>query len=286
MLEQLTTSPTRRSRRRTPVDSLITEVPTKLSVRAYHLFETLRLKPVRSLLGNRVTSSSSHEVQVQYGPFSYLFVYRFGCLVFVNVPKKEAQKVIEQFKTSLPEAKKEVHSESYEVFLGEAPLVEFEFTRLSQFKLNSLRIISLIVAQSAALEYFEKNVDQMLEASGAYIQNLSKHGRVPFFRGRQLLKMIGSTAATRQEILSRLSVLDSPEETWNDEALETLHNQLKENFELELRSKILEKKLSLIQDNIELLADIISTNKGLFLELLIVALICLEIIAGLFKILP
>lgn len=151
------------------------------------------------------------------------------------------------------------------------------FVELPRFQFASIRIVALIVAQSTALEYFENRTQTMLERSNAYIKDLSLKGRVPF-KDKQLLKIIGQTAATRQEVLSHLAVLDTPEETWENKQLEGLFEALEHNFEIHIRSRVMEKKLSLIQDNIELLADLVSTKRSHLLELLIILLIGLEIL--------
>ncbi len=93
--------------------------------------------------------------------------------------------------------------------------------------------------------------------------------------------MIGSTATTRQKIVSNLAILDPPDETWKSKEFELFFRELQQNFDIEVRFRTLDRKLSLIQDNIELLADLLSTRKSHILETLVILLIAVEIIIAL-----
>jgi uncharacterized Rmd1/YagE family protein len=139
----------------------------------------------------------------------------------------------------------------------------------------------MCLGQSAGLEYFENKADSMLSDTAVLIEDLARRGRLPL-SNRHLLRVIGSTASTRQNILSNLAILDPPAETWKSKELEKLYRELHQNFDLEIRFRSLDRKLSLLQDNIEIIVDLASSQKNTFLEALIVLLIVLEIILATF----
>ncbi|MEZ4750275.1 MAG: RMD1 family protein [Bdellovibrionota bacterium] len=263
----------------TPVET--NAPPVEITVTAYHLYDHLKLKPLLGILSGKLLSSSPRELQFKYGKDSYLFVYRFGSLVFVNVDPGLAVQEMKRVANLIGEPKRIPPTESYDVRLGNKTEVEFEYVQVKKMTKDTLRMIAMTLGQSAALELMESRTETMLEDSAKLIEEVSKRGRVPH-TNKHFVRMIASTASARQDIVSNLAVMDAPEETWESRSLEALHRDVQYNFEIELRSRILDRKLTLIQDNIELLADLSSTRRGLLMETLIVILIVMEIVLAFF----
>jgi len=248
-------------------------------IESLNLYDTINIKGIRTLLSGRVVDSSPNELQIQYDENSYLFVYRFGCLVFFNVPQETKNREIGKLKAALGNGLAHPTTETFQAIPGEnAMKVEFEYVEMKRFSLDSIRLICVSVGQSAALEYFEIETERMLNDTYNLMQDLSKGGVVPMLRSQRLLKLIGSTASTRQHIISNVSVLDPPEATWKSKELGKLYSEVQENFDIGMRFRVLDRKLSLIQDNIEILADLTSTRRNMMLEMLIAALIVIELI--------
>lgn len=248
------------------------------SIQGINLFEVLSIKNLRTVLTGKVVHSTPQEIHLQLGENSFLSVYRFGCLVFFNVPpdvaEKETQIVRDAFPTGLLSAPT---TETYSVVVEDKPLnVEFEYVELKKLTPDHVRLINFSVAQSAALEYFEVRVDKMLYDTSNFMEALARVGSVPLALNK-LIKMIGSTASTRQNIISNLSILDPPDETWKSKELEKLHKELQQNFDLEVRFRTLDRKLSLIQNNNEILTDLASSRRATTLEVLIILLIAFEV---------
>jgi uncharacterized Rmd1/YagE family protein len=258
-------------------------MPAGYTVQALNLFDVINIKTIRSLLSGKVIDSSPQELQLQYGENSYLFVYRFGCLVFFNLSQEDIERETGKLKAALGEGLEFPTTETYQVNIGDfTARVEFEYVELKRLSLDHLRLIAKSLGQSAALEYFEIKADRMLSDTASFMENLAKGGSLPFF-SKRLLKIIGSTASTRQTILSNLAILDPPEETWKSKELEKLYRELQGNFDIEIRFRSLDRKLILLQDNIEILADLTSARKTALLEALVVILIVAEVILAIVK---
>ena len=116
----------------------------------------------------------------------------------------------------------------------------------------------------------------MLYDTSNFMQDLSRRGTVPLHT-KELVKIIGSTAATRQNIISNVAILDPPEETWKSKELEKMFRELQSNFDIDIRFRTLDRKLTLSQDNIEILADLTASRRTTLLEALVVILIVMEI---------
>lgn len=276
-LPSLETSVRAVRRRRERAQAAAAELAAPFPVLAYHLYDTLPLKSLRAAYADRFIGSTSRELMIRHSDTGYLFLYRFGCVVFANVPEADRKAELKRLRRLMGRRAKRPAVEAYEVHPNQPTQVESERVRLAPCSLDHLRIVCFTVAQSAALDYFEALTDGMLEDSGKHIRQLSRQGAAPL-ASRRLLMSIGSTAATRQHIVSYLSVLDPPEETWESPQLESLYRGLQDNFDIQVRFKTLDRKLALTQENLEILANLTSTKQGHLLEMLVVLLIVLEIV--------
>lgn len=256
--------------------------PTSYLMEAINLYDSINIKGIRSLMTGKIIDSSPQELRLQYSEHSYIFVYRFGCMVLFNIPPTVRDREIAKLKAALGEGLANPTTETYQLNLGDSPMrVEFEYVVLKKFTLDHLRLIAMSVGQSAALEYFEIRAERMLADTSSFMRDLSK-GRTLPLSSKRLLSIIGSTASTRQHILSNMSILDPPEETWKSKELENLYNEVQENFDIGMRFRTLDRKLTLVQDNIEILADLTSSRRTTLLEALVVILILMEILLAYF----
>jgi uncharacterized Rmd1/YagE family protein len=139
-----------------------------------------------------------------------------------------------------------------------------------------VELISLIVAQSVAMEYYEEDVDEIL---GRLDQISVRLGEKGGFRGsaRELVRFIGHGMSTRNQVVHTLSLLDAPPTVWESETLDHLYRDLRSSFEIEDRYRALDHKLRMIQDNFEILVDLTRHRRTMMLEMTIVLLIAIEI---------
>ncbi|MBM4302826.1 MAG: RMD1 family protein [Deltaproteobacteria bacterium] len=250
-------------------------------MQAINLYDSIHIKSIRSVLSGRIVDSSPRELRLQYGENSYLFVYRFGCLVFFNMSNEEIDLEVGKIKSVLGPGLPNPTTETYQVNVGDFPnRVEFEYVEVHELSLDILRLVAISVGQSAALEYFEVMANRMLNEASSFMEDLATLGEVSL-KTKSLLKMIGTSGKARQHIISNVAILDPPDETWKSKELEEIFIELQENFDIEVRFRTLDKKLTLIQDNIEILADFTSSRRTIMLEASVVALILIEIVLAL-----
>lgn len=249
-------------------------------MQACNLYDSIPIKGVKAQIGGRVSGSSPAELQIQYGDNSYLFIYRFGALVFFNVPAEKIEAETRKIKAALGEGLARPTSETLQICVGGTQdRVDFESVELKKASGQNLGLVAMTLAQSAALEYFELNADKMLQEASDFMQRFA-HVASACIGSNVLLKFIGSAALARQHIVSNLAVLDQPEETWRNRELQRLFKDLQLTFDIDVRFRALDRKLALVQDNIEILANLVSNRRATLLELLIVFLILIEIVLG------
>jgi len=82
----------------------------------------------------------------------------------------------------------------------------------------------------------------------------------------------------KNRIAENLYIFDSPPETWENEQLDRLHNELKKNFDLQDRFRDVSEGLQIVKDNLELFKDILQYRTSLLLEWIVIILIAVEVI--------
>jgi len=140
-----------------------------------------------------------------------------------------------------------------------------------------LRLIMLNVSQSVALDHYSEVTNKLLIETNLQTQYLEKKGRL-YISGRNLKKYIGRTLNLKSKIAENLYIFDAPPETWEDEALNKIDIGLKKTFDLQVRFRHIQENLQIIKENFELFKDIMQYRSSYVLEIIVVALILLEVI--------
>ena len=258
------------------------EVSETYQLQAYNLYHSITIKAVRTVVTGHIIDSSPSELQVKYGEESFLFIYRFGALVFFNMPLAQINNEMQKIKDALGPTVVNTTSETFQIQIGHQDRFEFDYVELRKLTPQGLSMVALTVGQSAALETYEINSDSMLRDSANLMQRLERIGSVPL-SAKVLLKFIGSAASIRQNIVSNLAILDPPEETWRSYDMQLLFREAQQCFDIDVRFRVLDRKLALVQDNIEILTNLVSSRRSTILELLIIALIALELALAIIK---
>ena len=210
-----------------------------------------------------------------------LFAYPFGVMVFMDVPDPEREQALRQFRpgaTSTPQ----VVLEDFTVREEPGGSIRLADGRLAVDTLTPERagVVALTVAKSAAMEYYERLVDDLGVQTKTLVERLKTKGTFPP-RIRPLHRFIGRAIATRTEVLLVLHLLDKPDATWDDPGMGLIYDDLRAEFDLGERYEAMEAKLRAAQEAAELILDVARDRRLVLLEGTIVGLIVLEVILGL-----
>ncbi|KKU71412.1 MAG: hypothetical protein UX98_C0026G0001 [Parcubacteria group bacterium GW2011_GWA2_47_26] len=220
-------------------------------------------------------------VVLQPGGESYIFVFSFGALVFFNITNEK--KIASNFRKYTHASIPKLIREDYNVSIGnEADAVTFDGVRIKEFSLDKLILIATVLAQSVAVEHIENVVETVLHKFERINLNLERESKLRV-RGSDLIKILGTTNLILQQILSRLSLLDKPDITWNSPELEILFGHMRKMYELDDRFRAVEFKLDSIQDNSKALLSILQTRRSERLEIIIIVLIVIEVLLFIYE---
>ena len=212
------------------------------------------------------------------------FLYPFGAFVFHDVPAPQRDAELRRLNQLLPALTTQVVRESFAVREEAGARVELRDGTLVVDALGQGRaaVVALIVGQSAAMEYYERIVADLFARTSRLVEPLEKHGSVPLRTGR-LHRFIGQAIATRSEVITVLALLDKPDDTWEDPALDRIYDDLRAEFDLSDRYATLTQKLGGVQEALELVLDVARDRRMWLLELFIGALIVAEVVLELIR---
>jgi uncharacterized Rmd1/YagE family protein len=221
-----------------------------------------------------------HELWYAMPAGGTVFVYPFGAMVFHNVPPAEREAQVARLHAARPKLTNALgFEESFTVREepGARPDVQAGVLVVDKLSFEGASVVAMTVAQSAAMDYYDRIVDEMFSRTDHLVERLEKAGRAPFAT-RPLHRFIGTAIGTRNEVLSILHMLDKPDAVWEDATADRIYHELRAEFDLSDRYTALELKLRSVQEALELVLDMARDYRLVLLEATIVLLIVIEIV--------
>jgi uncharacterized Rmd1/YagE family protein len=210
---------------------------------------------------------------------SFVVMTKFGSLVFWNC-KGELEAEILKAARALPGASpgSEKLEDQIEVVIGVAEnRVTFDEVAVRRLTLDNLKIISLALAQSLALDRVETEVVEALRTFEPVVSQLSRAGLL-LLHEKEVLRAVGFVLEVRQEVLANLTLFDKPPETWESEVLDRLDTQLYDFFDLEERLSAINQKMIYFSEMNSTLLNLLNHRKSVRLEWIIIILILIEVL--------
>jgi len=214
-----------------------------------------------------------------------LFAYNFGAICFVNVAPEDRLKEIQELKSRRASPLGEAsYPEDFlvEEDARERPRVEFSKLVIDRLTPQRAEVVALTVAQSSAMAFYEALYFKAHNKVMVIVEQLERKGIVRR-RSRALHQLIAETVTMRSEVIGVLHLLDRPELIWDDRTMDSLYEDLRTVFDLQERYEALTRKLSHIQETMELLLSVTRHNELFWLEAAIVILILFEIVMSYFR---
>jgi required for meiotic nuclear division protein 1 len=250
-------------------------------VRAFAFAATLQPRVVDGVLQgatSRVKLTKTIAVE-RSGANGWIVAHDFGAIVFVGVDEPECARVMQLLTAQLGREPRAPLEETFavQVVEGAAPAVRFDRVVVPELDARVVEIVTLVVAQSVAMEYYEGDVDSLVNALEERSRELERRGTL---RGsaRALLQFIGRGMTMRTQVVHTLSLLDSPGAIWDDEALDRLYRGLRASFEIEERYRALDHELGIVQDNLALMVDMVRQRRLILLEVAVAVFVGAELL--------
>jgi uncharacterized Rmd1/YagE family protein len=212
--------------------------------------------------------------------------FRYGVVVFLNMSMEEEAAFMERLAPRIGGKLTPVEEEAATVELqgeSEDQVAAGGPIQVRDLSLARLLVVSDVLAKSVVLAHDEREVAKVFETIEPFVRELAMSGK--FFRNRRgILKLIGEALLVQHHVSGRVAIADKPDALWDRPDLERLYARLEDEYELSARLETLNRKLAVVAETADTLADIIDTRRSLRLEIIIVLLIAFEIVIGFWQI--
>jgi uncharacterized Rmd1/YagE family protein len=244
------------------------------------------------LLGERIDVAglersdviSTTPLAFRAGQEGYAVLFRYGALVLFGLSVVEEDELVRGLKPRIIGAfsRPEVEGVTIEIAPDRddqiAPGGPISTRDLSPPR---LLVIADVLGKNVALSHDEREVAKVIEVVEPFAAALARTGRSPSNR-REILRTIGQALLAHHRMSGRLEIEEKPDILWDHPELDRLYARLADEYELKERAIGLARKLSVINETARALSDIIDTERSVRLEMIIVALIVVEILVTLY----
>ena len=226
---------------------------------------------------------SAGTLLVEVSEDAFIFVFRIGGVVFVNVDEDMRLSVLEQLEIVADadelSASDEIEDDTFLVHIdpGSAVSVDFDSATIPELDTAYLRIIAHVLAQSNSLSIVEGDVNILVAESEKMLRPLQSRTWIQSGR-KELLSFLGRGLDQRHKLARHLLMLQGLDITWDDEDYHLLHAEMVDCFDLNERVTTVENTLSTASESAVLLVETLNTRRGEFLEIIIILLILLEVV--------
>ena len=246
------------------------------------------------LLGDRINTSgvegetlSTSPLAIRIGNEGIAVLFRYGVVVLIGLSQQQEQELLEKLSARVSGRLDRYEEETAVIKLAEededqvpagGPIL------VRAMSPERLLVISDVLAKSVVLAHDERRVAEVFEVIEPFARELATRGKARLNR-TGILRLIGNALLVQHRVSGRVAITEKPDALWDRPDLERLYARLEDEYELQERVDTLNRKLAVISETATTLADIIDTQRSLRLELIIVALIALEIVITFYQIL-
>ncbi len=247
------------------------------------------------LLGERLDTAglersdliSTTPLAFRVGTTGFAVLFRYGVVVLIGLSPIEEDEVVRGISARLTGRYAKIEDETATIEI--APERDDQVVTGGSISLKDLSpprvlVIADVLAKNVALVRDEREVNKVLELIEPFANRLAATGRGPVNR-REMLRVIGQVLLVQHRISGRIAVAEKPDVLWDRSDLERLYARLEDEYELKERAEALARKLSVIADTAEILADLIDTKRSFRLEIIIVVLIAVELVVAAYQVL-
>lgn len=245
-----------------------------MKVSAVHIGDSIALKPIlkkeRDIVQMRNPLVLSWEGKT-------IVAFPFGVVVFWDLPLPDQARFFEAFKDYISNIEEAPFREGQEVQAGSGYAFADELITVPEISLESIVVISIVLARSIALEKHEIGINALMEQFQPLRLHKQSTGRVRMSNSK-LLRISSEAMDTHQAMSISMAMLDTPDIVWDDNELRSFYKVLLEEYEIEFRFKQLTYKLKLLIQHSEFILHLMENRRSFLLEMTVIGLIGLEVV--------
>jgi required for meiotic nuclear division protein 1 len=256
------------------------ELGTRVTAHALHIGDRI------NTMGFEREALSAVPLAIRVGKTGVAVLFRYGVAVLIGLSPQDESGFLEELAPRI--------GGKLERFEEEIAIVAFASETEDQVQAGGpiqlrdmsperLLVIADVLAKSVVLAHDEREVAKVFEIIEPFAKELADHGRTRRDR-KGILQLIGNALLVQHRVSGRVAIGEKPDALWDRPDLERLYARLEDEYELKERVDALNRKLAVVAETANTLADIIDTRRSLRLELIVVMLIAFEIVITFYQI--
>jgi len=204
-----------------------------------------------------------------------VFFFDFGVIVFWGFTLSEVYsklKVFETFYKKRDITEDETISYSY----GDRFKISNDHVYLETNQVMEKLAVSYALAQSVQLALHENSIDDTISVTMPIQEELAIKGSISLTQ-KEITKKIGQLFLQRAYINLQSELLDTPDCFWDYDEWENVYNLMRNYLDLDMRIGIVNQRLELLKELLDMLNDELTKKHEHNLEWIIIYLIVIEV---------
>ncbi|KAK0549021.1 sporulation protein rmd1 [Tilletia horrida] len=217
-----------------------------------------------------------------HGNIPEVFFMEYGTVVIWGMTLAEEKRLLRELKKFEVEklAPEDIESEDLNWYLADYSRIYNDVITLRRGSSYMTKLsLSHALAQSTKISFFEGVIDNTIDSTKDIPQSIAESGKIGM-PPAEIMKQIGHLFILRMNIHLVGSIVDSPEIFWSQPDLEPLYSAARSYLEIPQRIDLLNARVEVLQDMLQLLKDQVTSSHSEWLEIIVIVLIVLEIILG------
>lgn len=256
------------------------DMGTRLSAHALHVGDRI------NTMGFEGEALSAVPLAIRVGKTGIAVLFRYGVAVLIGLSSEDERVFLEKLTPRIGGQFARFEEETAIVTLSDEKEDQVQAggpVQLRDMSPERLLVIADVLAKSVVLARDERDVAKVFEIIEPFAKELADHGHTRRDR-KGVLQLIGNALLVQHRVSGRVAIGEKPDALWDRPDLERLYARLEDEYELKERVDTLNRKLAVVAETANTLADIIDTRRSLRLELIIVVLIAIEIVVTFYQI--
>lgn len=270
-------------------DLSVPSIGIPVNVNAYYIakrIDILRIKGEPYKLLRQEFQPKAVTIILDESLNQYIVAFKYGSVVFFNIPINQHMEHLRSLKEAclIPIEESLQHSDDFDLIiqkdLEDPSIFQSDNLIIRDLDRNNLTIVSTVMAQTVALDFYAVTVDRMLESFMQMNMKVQETGRFNSISAIELHKLVAANNTVITNVLSKLGIFEGTDAAWENNDYFDTWDGLRKDFELDYRYKDLSLKLEIVKEDARFFLEVLHNQKSTKLELAIIALIVAEVVLG------
>lgn len=210
-----------------------------------------------------------------------VFFINYGVIVMWGLEKHVEEEILSMVKCVEvnPYSPKAIEIERFRYGISKNSQIVNDIIFLSDENFKLKMVISIAIAQSVKLDYFEELVDNTIETIKDLPDEVEKEGKVGKPR-QDLLRIMGKLHKLGFNLYLVSNILAEPEFVWEYSAFSPIYETCVRYLDIKSRSELFNKRCEIIHEMLQILSENITTHNSEKLERTMTLLIGISALFG------